>query len=421
MFSRKSLLVSVIFILLSSTLLFGQISSTTGAVQGTVTDPSHASVANARVVLTNKDTNQTSEAQSKSDGSFVFPLVAPGNYRLEVEMQGFQKLVVENVKVDVTRIATANAELQIGQVAIQETVIDQLVTVDTHTATTGDVISGTQIREIPLPTRNFLDLTALQAGTTARIQSAATVGRGAPILNVAGARSTLNNFVLDGVDANNFGSGSFSSVPVPNPDSVSEFRVSTSLYDASQGRGAGGNINVVLRSGTSHFHGGLFEFFRSNDMNANDFFSNAAGKPVPVLLQNQYGGQVGGPIPKLKDTFFFFSYQGTRQKNGVSSLISGGQPVLPAVRSAANLASAFGVPLASIDPVAVNILNAKGQYGGLLYPSGSCAGAANCTGPGSTGLLVASLPTIYNEDQYAGTIDRNLFRNNHLGSAGFLR
>src|SRR4051812_6393394 len=260
MFFRKSLLAGMIFTLLSSTFLFGQISATTGAVQGTVTDPSHASVANARVVLTSIDTNQTSEVQSKSDGSFVFPLVAPGSYRVQVEVQGFQKLVFENVKVDVTRVTTANAELKIGQVAIQETVIDQLVTVDTHTATTGDVISGTQIREIPLPTRNFLDLTALQAGTAARIQSAATVGRGSPTLYVAGNRSTLNNFVLDGVDANSFGSNTFSSVPVPNPDAVSEFRVSTSLYDASKGGGSGENINFFLRSGTSHYHGGLFEF-----------------------------------------------------------------------------------------------------------------------------------------------------------------
>ena len=162
------------------------------------------------------------------------------------------------------------------------------------------------------------------------------------------------------------------------------------MYDASQGRGSGGNINVVLRSGTDKFHGGAYEFYRSNDMNANDFFANLAGKPVPVLLQNQFGGEVGGPVPKVKDTFWFFSYQGTRQKNGVSSLISGSQPVLPGVRTAATLGSAFGVNPASIDPVAVNILNAKGPYGGLLYPSGTCAGVAGCTGPGSIGSLVMS-------------------------------
>ncbi|MBV9443879.1 MAG: TonB-dependent receptor, partial [Acidobacteriaceae bacterium] len=393
---------------------WAQISSSTGAVQGTVTDPQKATVAGAQITLTNSNTGVSAEAASQSDGSFVFPLVSPGTYRIRVRAQGFETTVIEEVHVEITKVTTANVELRIGQVATETTVTTNLETVDTHTATTGDVISGTQIRDIPLPTRNFLDLTAMQAGTAARMQSAAVVGRGSPILDVAGSRATTNNFVLDGVDANSFGSNSLATVPVPNPDAVSEFRVSTSLYDASQGRGSGGNINVVLRSGTDHFHGGAFEFYRSNDMNANDFFANAQGKPVPVLLQNQFGGQIGGPIPKLKDTFWFFSYQGTRQKNGVSSLVSGSQPVLPSVRTAATIGAAFGINPSSIDPAAINILNAKGPYGGLLYPSGSCAGVAGCTGPGSLGLLVLSLPTIYNEDQEAATFDRNLFHNNHL-------
>lgn len=400
--------------LLCSSVAFAQISASTGAIQGTVTDPQKATVAGAKVILTNVDTTVATQGVTQPDGTFVFPLLAPGNYQIEIQAPGFETSLVKNVKVEITKVTNTNVELRLGQVAIQTTVTEQAESVDTHTATTGDVISGTQIRDIPLPTRNFLDLTALQAGTSARIQSAATIGRGAPTLDVAGSRATTNNFVLDGVDANTFGSNSLSAVPVPNPDAVGEFRVSTSMYDASQGRGSGGNINVVLRSGTDHFHGGLFEFFRSNDMNANDFFANAQGKPVPVLLQNQFGGQVGGPVPKLKDTFWFFSYQGTRQKNGVSSLISGSQPVLPTVRTAATLGAAFGINPASIDPVAVRLLNQPGQYGGYLYPSGSCVGVAGCNGAGGTGLLVLSYPTIYNEDQYAASFDRNLFRNNHL-------
>ena len=349
----------------------------------------------------------------------MFPLLAPGTYKIRVSADGFETTEITGIAVDVTKVTNATVMLKLGQVTTVATVNENYATVDTRTATTGDVVSGTEIRNIPLPTRNFLDLTALQAGTAARIQSAATVGRGAPTLDVAGSRATVNNFVLDGVDANNFGSNSLSSVPVPNPDAVGEFRVSTSMYDASQGRGSGGNINVVLRSGSDKFHGGAFEFYRSNDMNANDFFANIAGKPVPVLLQNQFGGQVGGPIPKVKDTFWFFSYQGTRQKNGVSSLVSGSQPVLPDVRTAASLGAAFKVDPANIDPVAVKILNLTGQYGGQFYPSGTCAGVPNCTGPGSVGSLVLSLPTIYNEDQEAISIDRNLFKNNHLAGQWF--
>ncbi len=417
MFLRR-LVFSVLLFATLGAISWAQISSSSGAIQGTATDPQNAAVPGAKVTLTNVGTGATAETTTQPDGTFIFPLLAPGQYKIRVQADGFETAEISGVTVDVTKVTNASVKLKLGQVTTVATVNEAATTVDTRTATTGDVVTGTQIRNIPLPTRNFLDLTAMQAGTAARIQSAATVGRGTPILDVAGSRATVNNFVLDGVDANSFGSNSLATVPVPNPDAVGEFRVSTSMYDASQGRGSGGNINVVLRSGTDRFHGSLFEFYRSNDMNANDFFANLAGKPVPVLLQNQFGGNIGGPVPKvtpiLKDTFWFFSYQGTRQKNGVSSLISGSQPVLPATRTAASLAAAFGVPVANIDPVAVNILNAKGPYGGLLYPSGTCAGVPNCTGPGSIGSLVLSLPTIYNEDQEAFSIDRNLFQNNHL-------
>jgi Carboxypeptidase regulatory-like domain len=412
-------LFSCLALVLFSTDAKAQISSSTGAIQGIVTDPQSAVIPGAHVTLTNVDTGTSSDMTSLNDGTFVFPLAPPGNYSIKVQAAGFETAEVTNLRVDVTKVTNAVVKMTIGQVSTVATVNEAAIEVDTHTATTGDVITGTQIRDIPLPTRNFLDLTAMQAGTAARIQSAATVGHGAPILDVAGSRATVNNFVLDGVDANNFGSNTLSGVPVPSPDAIAEFRVSTSMYDASQGRGSGGNINVVLRSGTDKFHGGAYEFYRSNDMNANDFFANLAGKPVPVLLQNQFGGEVGGPVPKVKDTFWFFSYQGTRQKNGVSSLISGSQPVLPGVRTAASLGAAFGVSPASIDPVAVNILNAKGPYGGLLYPSGTCAGVPTCTGPGSIGSLVISEPTIYNEDQEAVSVDRNLFRNNRISGQFF--
>ena len=405
--------------ILSCALLRAQISSSTGAIQGSVTDPQNSAISGAKVVLTNTATESSAETTTLGDGTFVFPLLVPGKYNIRVTAQGFESSQLDGVTVEITRVTNANTKLKIGQVSTVATVNEVAETVDTRTATTGDVITGTQVRDMPLPTRNFLDLTALQSGVSARIQSAATVGRGAPILDVAGSRATSNNFVLDGVDANSFGSNTLSGVPVPNPDAISEFRVSTSMYDASQGRGSGGNINVVLRSGTDHYHGGLFEFYRSNDMNANDYFSNAAGKPIPVLLQNQFGGQVGGPVPKLKDTFWFFSYQGTRQKNGVSSLVSGSQEVLPAIRTAATLGAAFNINPSLIDPVAVNILNAKGPYGGLLVPSGSCVGVSGCTGPGSIGLLVLSLPTIYNEDQESVSMDRNLFRNNHVSGQFF--
>ena len=413
-------------ILICGVAAHAQISSSTGAIQGRVTDPQGLGVAGATIVLTNTDTNVSTTSTTQSDGTFVFPLLTPGNYKIEIRAQGFQVAVLNGITVQVTQVTVANAKLQLGEVSTEVVVNEAALKVDTRTATTGDVITGNQIVAIPLPTRNFLDLTTLQAGVGTRIQSAATVGRGAPVLDVAGSRATVNNFVLDGVDANVFGSGALTAVPVPNPDAIDEFRVNTSMYDASQGRGSGGNINVLIRSGTSSFHGNLFEFYRSDDFNANDFFFNAAGKARPVLLQNQFGGAVGGPIPKLKDTFWVFSYQGMRQKNGVSSAVTGNQPVLPARTSgetepqyAAALSSAFGVSAAKIDPVAVNLLLQPGQYGGYAYPSGGCQGVTGTCGVGSIGRLAMSLPTIYNEDQYSASISRILTSKNRIAAQFF--
>jgi hypothetical protein len=414
-----------------------QISAATGAIQGTVTDPQGATIPGAKVTLTNTDTGVVSaDTTTKADGSFVFPLLSPGNYRIDVAAQGFKELSLSGINVQITKVTVANAKLEIGAVSTEVMVTGAALQVDTRTATTGDVIVGQQIRDLPLPTRNFLDLTLLQAGATARMESAATVGRGTPILDVAGSRATTNNFVLDGVDANAFSSGNLSQVPVPDPDAVQEFRVSTSMYDASQGRGSGGNINVLMRSGTADLHGGLFDFYRDTIFDANDFFLNAQGKPRPILQQNQFGGSIGGPVPKLKKTFWFFNYQGTRQKNGVSSLVSGFLPVLPARTSGESeatyanaLASAFNsmyqassnecpshscpaLTGSMLDPVAVNLLLQPGPYGGYLYPSG--VGTL-----GNLSAFAVSLPTIYNEDQYSASVDRDIFRNNHFTAQYF--
>src|SRR5215831_10057295 len=188
---KRSILFSALA-LLGGAAAWAQISSSTGAIQGTVTDPQNAAVASAKVNLTNLDTGAVVSGVTQADGGFVFPLLAPGNYRIQVESPGFESMVLDNVKVEITKVTNANARLRLGQVTTVTEVSTIFQTVDTRTATTGDVITGNQVRNIPLPTRNFLDLTALQAGTSARMQSAATVGRGAPTLDVAGSRGTAN-------------------------------------------------------------------------------------------------------------------------------------------------------------------------------------------------------------------------------------
>lgn len=385
-----------------------QISSSTGSIQGTVSDPSGSAVVGAKVVATNTQTGVRTETQSGSDGSFAIPFLLPGTYKVEVESEGFRKAVLTDILVQVTKTTVANAKLEIGQVSAEVIVSEAAQVVDTATATTGDVIGSQLIKAIPLPTRNFLDLTALQPGVAAVLGSPAALGRGLPQVFVVGQRGTTNSFVLNGVDANNLGNNNLGNVPVPNPDAVQEFRVNTSQYDASQGRASGGVINVVQRSGTNEFHGSAFWFYRSDALNANDFFFNRNGTEKPVLLQNQYGGTISGPVPGLEETFWFFSYQRWGQKNGVSGSVSGLQPVLPTTRDAASLAAAFGLNPADIDPVAVAWINRSGPFGGFLYPS--------ATGPlGTNQIFTLSAPSIFSENQYNATFDRRLFKNNQLG------
>lgn len=393
---------------------FAQISSSTGAIQGTVMDPQGAVVPNAKVTLVNMGTGSRQEGKTQDDGTYVFALITPGKYRVEVEATGFRRVVMSDLLVEVTRTTVANARMEVGEVTSELVVTDAALLVDTTNATTGDVITGDLVKTIPLPTRNFLDLTSLQAGVAAPMTNPAALGRGAPQLFVAGQRGTVNNFVLNGVDANNFSSNNFANVAVPNPDAIQEFRVQTSQFDATQGRGSGGNINVAIRSGQKDLHGNAFWFYRSDALNANDWFFNRSGTARPVLLQNQFGGTLGGPVWGLDETFWFFSYQGMRQKNGVAGAISGSHPVMPATRDANSLAAAFGLTPAQIDPVSVALLNLPGPYGGLAFPSGNCAGINGCTGVGSIGQFTASSPSIFNEDQFSGSFDRELFRNNRF-------
>lgn len=406
-FYRAFLLAAVGVVLLAAPSI-AQTSSSTGSIQGTVTDQSGAVVPGAKVTAVNEGTGVRTEGSTQSDGTYIFPFVLPGSYRVEVESPSFRRVVLGDIRVEVSKATVANARLELGEVTSEIIVSSSAQLVDTTSATTGEVISSELVRNIPLATRNSLDLLGLQAGVAVSLNSPAAIGRGIPTLFVAGQRGTTNNYVLNGVDANNYGNNNFGNVPVPNPDATREFRVSTSQYDASQGRGSGGNINLVIQSGEQQFHGNAFWFYREDDLNANDFFFNKAGTPKPTYLQNQFGGSIGGPVPGLDETFWFFNYQGMRQKNGVSGAVTGSFPVLPATRDAASLEAAFGLAPGSIDPVAVAWLNQPGQFGGFSVPSGTGAAV------GQTGLFAFSAPSFFDEDQFSASFDHQLLRDNKV-------
>jgi hypothetical protein len=381
--------------------LAAQITAEKGAIRITLTDPQGATIAGAKLTVTSP-TGASQTKESDANGNVVFPLLDAGLYQVTAEDANFRRTVLRDVAVHVTEVTNLNVSMEIGSVTSEVVVSgDAAQTVNTTNATLGNVLGQKTLQDLPLSTRNFTFLLALNAGTSSELSDATQAGRGEAVIFVAGQRGTANNLVINGTDSNELLSNNFSTVPVPSPDSIEEFRVQTSLYDASQGKTSGGNVDVLTRGGTSVYHGEAYEFFRNDVMNANLFFFNSTGSPRPILRQNQFGGNFGGPVPKLKDTFFFVSYEGTRQINGVAGSAQALFPVLPAQRTQGNIESAFGLAPGSLNPVALALLNAPGQFNGFLIPSGTGT-------PGTFGEATFSKPLLYNEDQFNANFDRNI-------------
>jgi hypothetical protein len=421
--SKKYLLVNrivtafLLLLVLFPPVTLAQGSSSTGVIQGTVEDSTGAVLAGATVTLTNPVLSLQRETKSRSDGTYVFPLLQPASgYQVAVEQAGFSRVLLQDLTVLVTETTVANVTLSVGAVAEQVSVTGSAQIVDTTSSALGGVISSKVITSLPLPTRSVLDLMGTDAGVYAPLDSPAqTITQGNNAIYASGARSFSNNYLLNGTSANNYefetlGGGV---VPIPDPDAIQEFRTQTSLADATSGIGNGATISLVTRQGTTKYHGVAYEFVRNTDFNANDFFLNAAGSPRPILQQNQFGGSFGGAVPKIHSTFFFVNYEGLRQVNGVAGTSTGSLPVLPASRDAASLATAFGLPTAAIDPVAVNLLNAKGAYGGYLIPSGTGAPL------GTLGTYAFSSPSYYNTNQESVRLDHEFSSKNHAYIAGF--
>src|SRR5437868_9365774 len=395
----------------------------TGAITGTVQDPSGAVVANADVRIVNQDTGTlTRTTKTDSNGWFTVTLLPVWTYTLSVTSAGFQEAKFTDVAVRITETTRMEAKLRTTTVKEQIEVQAVVQSIDTSTATTGQALEAKTIRELPLATQNFHQLLSLSTGAQSELNASAQLGRGNVRIIVNGQREDNNNYLIEGISATDYNVGQATNVPLPNPDVVGEFKVQTSLYDASQGRNGGGNVNAILKTGTKTFHGDAYEFFRNDVLNANDFFLNRAGLDRPSVKQNIFGGSFGGPLgPAAKLGFFFVNYQGTRQRSGLSpgTFISTTIPVLPSVRDDATLdatlESAFGVP--SIDPVIHKLLLFKSNQfgntpGGYLIPS--------ITGTvGGTGQFIVSKPGRFTDDQFTANWDREFRAGNDKVSARF--
>src|ERR1043165_687303 len=394
-------LLAVVFIL--SLLAQGD----TGQLSGTVVDANGAVVVSANVKLTSQSTSQVREVITGESGEFAFPLLPPGRYNVEVSANGFRTVLIDDANVNITQTTTLLVHLDAATVAGVVTINADPPLVQQESSQCGRVIEGDTIRQLPLPTRNFQQLLTLSPGTSASVSNNTELGRGDSIISVNGQRTTANNVRINGVDANAIGTNATANIAVPATDTLQEFIVQTSLYDATQGRNAGGNVEAVTRSGGNDWHGNAYYFIRNKALNANEFFLESAGQPKPVLTRHQFGGTFGGPIVRER-AFFFAAYQRTNETNGASLNNSLVFPVMPAQlrdnnRSAAALQSTFGP---APNPVAVTILNLKLPNGQFAIPSASTP----------SGLTPISTISIFREHQFNANFDVN-FSDNHTLSA----
>ena len=294
----------------------------TGTVSGTVTDPSSAAIPSAKLTLVDVEKGFSFTAAADSEGRFILRQIPPGTYNLTAEATNFQSQRKDGVKVDVSQNISINFTLKIGQASETVEVTASTVHLQTEDAVTGQVVNRKFVNDLPLVDRDFTNLAFLAPGITESNLGYAKNSNGGINFYSNGGRNSTADVLIDGASATNFEQNSgIQNVPyVPSVDSVEEFKVQQSNFTAEFGFAGGTVVNVVSRSGSNQYHGSLYEFFRNSVMDANEWFANKFGDPIPPLKRNNFGGTFGGPIKKDK-TFFFFDYEGLRQHNFASSTL----------------------------------------------------------------------------------------------------
>ncbi|HSZ63001.1 MAG TPA: TonB-dependent receptor [Terriglobales bacterium] len=444
---------SPVLLILSIVLIFSarvrSQTASTGALTGVAVDPTGAVLTGVSVRLTNEDTGAIQTATSDKDGRFNFLLLAPGEYELQASKTDSATLIASaTVNVSVTEVVHLELRLRLATVFHSIRVYAEAATIQTDSSALGKVVNETAVGGLPLVTRNFAQIASLAPGVITGVHNAGELGLGGTALSqiaasndgiyVHGARSYDNNFQLDGISVSDVqgsaaGSGG---IPIPNPDSIQEFKVQTGLYDAGYGRYGGANVSVVTKTGSNAFHGTVFEFLRNELLNANDFFLNQTGQPRPVLKQNQFGFALGGPIKKDK-LLFFGSYQGTYQVNGIAAgqsrtacTASLSEPPLTNDRTPAELGKIFagmtgaqgGTAIKSdgsnVNPVALALLNFKLPDGTFLIPTPQTVDAAKPLA--QQGFSVLSDPCYFSENQFSTNVDYLNRPNSKIAARFFL-
>lgn len=410
-------------LILLSLITFGTASAfaqaVSGTILGTVTDQSGAAVAGAKITLVQKATGATRTLTSDATGEYIAPSLPIGAYTITVEMTGFSKLSLSDVQLGVDQKARIDLGLKVGQATDTVNIEGAVPLVQTESSDLSGTISESQIKNLPLNGRDFVQLTRTLPGVLRGIPGANIDGAGSlawrasASFSANGMRTRDNNFLLDGVDNNETWLNSV--VIFPSIDALEEFKVQTSTYSAEFGRSSGGVVNIQIKSGQNAFHASAFEFLRNDHLDANDFFNNKNGRKKPPFKQNQFGATAGGRIFRDK-TFFFGDYQGGRIRDGKTYLST-----VPTVKMRAGDFSELSrviydpiaktayagniIPVSQVDPTARKIID-------QLYPLPNVAGTKAANGQVINNYL--NNPVLKREDdQFDVKINHYFSQNNN--------
>jgi len=385
-----------------------QAQQTTADVLGTVSDPTGAVVPGATLQLRNLSTNVAQTAKSSSDGQYIFNLVPPGTYSLEVVADGYTTLKVPSFTVQAGDRAREDAPLKVGARTETTTVTAESPALHTGTSVLDTVISNAAVQELPLNGRNFVNLVQVVPGANEGANNALSSGnrpddrRQTSAVSINGQGDAFNDELVDGLDNNERFIGTIG--VRPSVDAIQEVRVETNTFTAEAGRTAGAVVDVITKSGTNNFHGSAFEFFRNTNLDAYPF-AFGVKIPKPPLHQNQFGGSVGGPILRNK-AFFFFGYEGLRISKASNPMAS----TVPTLFEEQNLGNFSDNPADNVNGAPLILTSGQFDPAGVdyfkLYPAPNQSGFAN--------NYVSTQATTQNASTYDARVDYKLNDTNNF-------
>ena len=427
-------------------------SGTAGTLTGVVRDPNGANLPGVSVAVRNLGTGATRTTTTGEDGHWTLPGLPIGTYEVTYESTGFKKLVRDRVEVEASVPRTLEDKLEVGEIGVVVNITEGAALITPETSTVARQLSSEQLVQVPTSTRSFTQLLSAEAGVSSDLSPVSTNGNGNQSPSVNGTRTTSTSLFFNGIDATNITSneGSLNGNIAPAPETLSEVKLQTSLYDASTGRSGGGNFQLVTKSGTNQFNGSAYFYLQNEKFNANDFFFNKDGIDRPKARRNEGGFTIGGPI--IKDRFFFFGgYQHTQAETGFVTTASS-ITVLPKAlqlisgeRTKENLFAAFSqlnpgilasIPKAQcnnandrncISDVAVKLLNLRNPATGDFLIPAPRAGDVLGTDTGVTGNVGGNpyirqrnvFPAEFKQDQFTIKLDGRLTNKNTLNGTIF--